>query len=100
MPHFVIIARDGPDSAQRRADARQAHFAQVETIMDRVAIAGPLKDAGGAFTGSLIVLDVADEAEARALVEADPYFKAGVWSDIEIHPFVPAAGGWIGGKIW
>jgi hypothetical protein len=100
MPHFAIIARDAPGSAEKRNAHRAAHFARVEQIMIRVAVAGPLKDDSGAIIGSLIVLDAADAAEARSLLEGDPYFAAGVWANIEIHPFLAAAGGWIGGKIW
>lgn len=100
MPHFAIIAHDVPDSAVLRDAHRAAHFVQVERIMDKVAIAGPLKDAEGRIIGSLIVLDVADASEARSLLEADPYFAAGVWARIEVHPFLAAAGAWIGGKIW
>lgn len=100
MNHYAIIAWDAPDAGPKRDAARDAHFARVETIMDRVAIAGPMKDGEGRFTGSLIVVTATDEAEARALFEGDPYFAAGVWDRWEIHAFTPAAGAWIGGKIW
>lgn len=100
MSHFAILCRDAAGAALARATARDAHFAYVETILDRIAIAGPLKDAEGGFTGSLFIVEAADEAAARALLEADPYFAADIWATCEISPFVPAAGGWIGGKIW
>jgi uncharacterized protein YciI len=41
-----------------------------------------------------------DEADARTLIEADPYFRAGVWADIEIRAFGAVAGDWVGGKTW
>jgi uncharacterized protein YciI len=45
-------------------------------------LAGPLTDdAGGA-----VVLDVADEAEARAIVAADPAVKSGLFVH-EMHPW-------------
>lgn len=100
MNHYAILAWDAPDAAPKRDAARAAHFARVEAILDRVAIAGPMKDATGGFTGSVIIVTAESEAEARALFEADPYFAAGVWDRHEIHAFVPAAGTWIGGKIW
>lgn len=68
--------------------------------MDRLAIAGPLKGPSGAFIGSLLIVRAADEAGARAILEADPYFEAGVWAQCDIAEFVPAAGEWIGGKTW
>lgn len=100
MKHFAIICWDAPDSAAARASARDAHSARIESIIDRLSIAGPLKDASGAFTGSLVIVKADDEAGARAILEADPYFTAGVWARFEISEFVPAAGEWIGGKIW
>ena len=97
---YAIVARDAPGAAAIRDGARDAHFAHIETILDKVAIAGPLKDAAGHFTGSLVVLHADSEGEARAILEADPYYKAGVWDDIRIDAFTAAAGGWVGGKSW
>lgn len=100
MNHFAVIAWDVPDSAAIRDAARGAHFAHIERIIDKVAVAGPLKDASGAMIGSLVVLAVADAAEAEAVLKSDPYFAAGVWASWTINPFVAAAGEWVGGKIW
>lgn len=100
MKHFAVICWDAPGSAEARARARDAHFARIETIIDNLAIAGPLKEASGAFTGSLLIVKADDEAGARAILEADPYFTAGVWVRFEISEFIPAAGDWVGGKIW
>ncbi|OYY72767.1 YciI family protein [Sphingomonas sp. 28-63-12] len=100
MKHYAILCWDAPGSASFRAAARDAHFARIDMIIDSLAIAGPLKDASGAFAGSLVIVKAADEAGARAILEADPYFAAGVWERFEISEFVPAAGEWIGGKIW
>jgi uncharacterized protein YciI len=100
MKHFAIIAWDAPNSAAARASARDAHFARIESIMDSLAIAGPLKDAAGNFTGSLVIVKADDEAAALAILHGDPYFAAGVWQRFEIHDFLPAAGTWIGGKVW
>jgi uncharacterized protein len=100
MPQFAVIARDRPGAEAARMAARADHFAYIERILDRIAIAGPLKDEEGRFIGSILIYDVSDAAAARALVEADPYFAAGVWETPEIHAFTAAAGAWIGGKIW
>ncbi len=37
--------------------------------------------------GSLLVIDVADRAEAEALVATDPYVKAGLFESSVIRPF-------------
>jgi hypothetical protein len=98
--HFAIVAWDGPGSAEKRDSAQAAHFAHVEAIMDRIAIAGPLRDDTGQSIGSIFVLRVESAVEAETLLRADPYFAAGVWDRWTINAFLPAAGGWIGGKIW
>jgi uncharacterized protein len=100
VSHFAVMAWDVADSAPIRAAARDHHFSHIELVIDKVAVAGPLKDADGAIIGSLVVLDVADAAEAEAVLRSDPYFVAGVWDRWTIHPFVAAAGEWVGGKIW
>ena len=100
MSHFAVMAWDVPDSAAIRNAVRADHFAHIERIIDKVAVAGPLKDADGNIIGSLVVLNVADAAEAEAVLKSDPYFKAGVWGRWTIHPFLAAAGEWVGGKIW
>lgn len=100
MKHYAVIAWDTPGSEAKRAAARDAHFAHIEQVIDRVLIAGPLRDEAGGFTGSLVVVEAADEADARALFERDPYHKAGIWERAEIRAFTAAAGKWIGGKAW
>ena len=100
MSHYAVIAWDAPGSAGPRAAARDAHFAHIGTIIDKVAVAGPLKDAGGTNIGSLVVLNVDSHAEAEAILKSDPYFAAGVWERWTIHPFLAAAGDWVGGSVW
>ncbi len=100
MSHFVVLAWDVADSAPIRDATRDAHFAHIGRIMDKIAVAGPLKDADGTNIGSLFVLDVGDAAEAEALLRSDPHFAAGVWDRWTVHPFLAAAGEWVGGSIW
>jgi uncharacterized protein len=102
MPAFVItcIDRTDIDTAPLREGARAAHMAHVEAHLDRYLIAGPLKDAGGVAIGSLLLVEAADEGDARTFLDTDPYASAGFWGDISIHGFLPAAGIWIGGVIW
>jgi uncharacterized protein len=95
-----MMAWDSPDSAAKRTETRPAHFAHIETIMDKVLIAGPSKNADGSICGSLLVIKAQDEAEAEAILKSDPYFIAGVWERWDIRAFTPAAGEWIGGKTW
>ena len=47
-----------------------------------------------------LAVEAVDADDARGFIERDPYFSAGFWESIEIFEFIPAAGDWIGGKIW
>lgn len=99
MP-YVISLRDAPGSAEPRRALLPAHLEYVERAIDRILVAGPLRDAGGSIVGSLYVLDVPDEAAARAFLAADPYHAGGVWADAAIASFAAAAGAWVGGLAW
>jgi uncharacterized protein YciI len=99
MP-YVIVGRDAPGSEVPRREHLQRHLEFVERVVDRILVAGPLLDASGRQCGSLYVLDVPDEPAARALLESDPYYAAGVWSDCSVESFRGAAGRWVGGLTW
>lgn len=98
---WAVLCRDRDDSAASRASAQAQHFAYIESILSEIELAGPLFDATGRHAvGSFIVFRTQDEKRARALLEGDPYFRAGIWRSIEYFPFLPAAGHYVGGKIW
>jgi uncharacterized protein len=97
---FAVFAWDAPGAESLRAETRAAHFAYIESIIDTLAIAGPLKTEDGGFAGSMLVYKADNIEGAKAIFEGDPYFKAGVWGRSEIHPFVAAAGEWVGGVTW
>jgi uncharacterized protein YciI len=97
----VVVCRDGPQGAAGRAAQTAAHLAYVETVLGELAVAGPLFDPTGRVTvGSLYVLQTRSLARARELIENDPFHKAGVFASVEYFPHLPAAGQYIGGKIW
>ena len=74
MARFVLLFRySDPDL---RARVRPRHLEYVGALHEagQVVSAGPFDDGSGA----LIVYEAADEAEARALMDADPYAVEGV----------------------
>lgn len=97
---YAIMAWDGPGGSAARTEFRTAHFAHIETIMDKIAIAGPLYDDAGGFAGSLVVVHANSREDAEAILKSDPYFTGGVWDRWDIHRFLGAAGEWVGGKTW
>ncbi|MEX0942507.1 MAG: YciI family protein [Pseudomonadales bacterium] len=92
---YAIISEDVKDSLELRKKARPDHLVRVEKLKDqgRLLLAGPHPavdndDPGDAgFTGSLIVAEFGDLAEAQAWADADPYVAAGVYASVTVKPF-------------
>jgi uncharacterized protein len=97
----LVVCRDGADALARRAAASKEHLAYIEALLGELNLAGPLYDAAGLQpVGSLFVYRTTSLARARELIENDPFFKAGVFASVEYFPYLPAAGKYVGGKIW
>jgi len=102
MPWAVVCTdRSDIDTDALRRLHRDAHFGYIESILERLLVAGPMIDpASGQYRSSLFIYRADNEDEARRLLENDPYFRAGIYERITYQSFVPAAGAWIGGTIW
>ena len=98
---YVVVCRDGPNGATVRAEHTSDHMAYIETVMDELNVAGPLYDDGGRRpVGSLYCLATKSLARAREIIENDPYHAHGAFASVDYFPHLPAAGKYIGGKIW
>ncbi|MEE4187521.1 MAG: YciI family protein [Roseobacter sp.] len=82
----ALIARDKPGALAIRQENRTAH---VEYLKSGTTVqqAGPLLDDAGDMCGSLVILDVADMAEAKAWVAGDPYGKADLFASVDLIPW-------------
>lgn len=92
MPLFALFCVDKPDSLQVRMGAREAHLAYVRGFGGQMKLAGPLLDDKGDMAGSLIIIDLEDQAAAEAFSANDPYTKAGLWERVDIKPFKATLG--------
>ncbi|MDD4927997.1 MAG: YciI family protein [Gallionella sp.] len=92
---YTIIGQDTPDSLEKRMASRPAHVARLQSLQaqGRLLLAGPFpavdaEDPGAAgYTGSLIVAEFSQLAEAQAWADADPYVAGGVYSRVSVQPF-------------
>lgn len=92
---YAIVGKDVPNSLEKRKAVRPAHVQRLQALQDqgRLILAGPFPavdanepgDAG--FSGSLIVAEFADLAEAQVWAAADPYVSGGVYQDVVVQPF-------------
>jgi uncharacterized protein YciI len=88
---FALICTDKEGALQTRLDNRTAHLAYIEAT-GTVEMAGPFLDAQGAMSGSLIVLEVADLAQANAWAQNDPYALAGLFQSVDIRAWKKVIG--------
>ena len=92
---YAILAEDHQGSLPLRMGARSDHLKRLQQLQDegRMVLAGPhpaidSEDPGNAgFSGSLIVAEFDDLAQAQAWAEADPYVAAGVYRNVQVKPF-------------
>jgi uncharacterized protein YciI len=85
---FAAVCLDKPGHVDLRLSIRAAHLAFLEEHAARVKLGGPFLDAAGEKpVGSLLVLDCDNEAAARALLDADPYAKAGLFASVDLRPW-------------
>ena len=92
---YVIEGYDAPDVLPARLEARPAHLARLQALVEqgRLLVAGPCpaidsEDPGPAgFSGSVVIAQFDSLPQARAWADADPYVAAGVYARTEVRPF-------------
>lgn len=88
---FIVIARDGADEGakERRQAVREEHLVKASQLKEAgsLLMGGALLSEAGEMIGSALIIEAASEEEARRIVEADIYTRAGVWVSYEIWPF-------------
>ncbi len=93
MALFLILCADKPGSRELRAATRPDHLAYLSQGEVQVKIAGAwLDEPDGGPLGSMLVVEAADIAAARAFAAADPYARAGLFASVEVRPWRLAVG--------
>ena len=98
---FLIVARDGEGSSGPRDRELEGHLEYIERHCDRYLTCGPMNNPGDpTLVGSFFLVSAEDEADARDLVNGDPYMTSGMYASVTVHEVTSAAGRWMGGVIW
>ena len=85
---FAIVAYDHPNSLDLRMKTRPLHLEYIKQSGAMVKLGGALlTDDGNGMKGSLIVIEAADLAAAKAWSDADPYKRDGVFGKVDVTPF-------------
>lgn len=84
---FALICKDKPGKLQLRVDTRPEHAAYLNGLNEKgtLKFAGPFLDGDGKPEGSLVMIEADDMVAAKALADADPYAKAGLFESVEIR---------------
>lgn len=101
QPCFLVICRDGKETAEQRTRFLKGHLDHVEENWERYVTAGPVRIPGQEPLVGSVFLVLADTlAEAKSVMEGDPYISSGMYETIEYLEFTNSIGRFIGGKIW
>ena len=92
---YSIVGEDVADSLERRAGAREAHLARLNSLVEegRLLVAGPnpaidIENPGeSGFSGSVIIAEFDSLEDAQRWADDDPYIAAGVYAAVAVKPF-------------
>ena len=88
MAKYVIWGTYCEDVLEKRAPYRQAHLdglaAQKEAGV--LITLGPTKDLTKVFG----IYEAEDEATVRQIIEADPYWQNGIWTEYDVREWIQA----------
>lgn len=94
MPLFVVIGHDVPDSKDKRQQARPEHVARLKALQQQgqLILAGPCPVSHDAqeMSGSVIIVDFVSQEALEDWLKDEPYLHAGVYSHVDIKPFIQA----------
>lgn len=92
MALFAIIGYDVADSSAQRQTTRPEHVERLQILNreQRLVIAGPtpIEHGKNEMSGSLIIADFESLEAAQNWVSAEPYLRDGVYSHVDVKPFV------------
>lgn len=85
---FILIAHDKAGGLPLRKATRAAHLAYFrEKVGAGVVYGGPLLGEDGEPKGSMLIIEAADLAEARAIFADDPYALVGLFESVAVTGF-------------
>ena len=85
---WLILCKDKPNSLNERMKIIEEHRAYLSTNPIKILISGPLTDKEGNMNGSFFMVEADNEEEIKVFQRNDPIFKANIWDEIIISPFM------------
>ncbi|OAV54831.1 hypothetical protein A6U98_09750 [Rhizobium sp. WYCCWR10014] len=86
---FALLCKDKPGHLNVRMDTRPTHIEHLNKLNAEgtLKIAGPFLDDDGKPCGSLIIVEAESKEAVRALADADPYAKAGLFESVDVKAY-------------
>lgn len=86
---FAFLCKDKPNSLELRMTTRPEHIEHLNALnaAGTLKMAGPFLDADGKPNGSLVIVEAETIEAARAIADADPYAKAGLFESVDVKPY-------------
>jgi uncharacterized protein YciI len=81
---YALVAHDKPNGLAHRQAVRPAHLKHLDTLGDRLILAGPFLDENGDMTGSIVVIEAESLDAAKADFARDPFVMEGVFADYSV----------------
>ncbi len=94
---FAVIRYDKPSSFDLRLSARPKHLEYLKTVLDKIMYGGALVNDEGKQIGSMLIINVASQAEAEAFAVEDPFVDVDLFASTSIQQFRPVFkdGNWV-----
>jgi uncharacterized protein YciI len=70
-----------------RMEIRPEHLKHLESLGDRLVLAGPFLNDAGEGVGSIVVIESGSLEEARELFMRDPFVAKGLFDSVTIKPW-------------
>ncbi|MEB3248213.1 MAG: YciI family protein [Merismopediaceae bacterium] len=88
MAKYVLWGRYCENVLEKRAPFRQAHLdgLQAQKAQGVLITIGPTEDLTQVFG----IYEADSEATVRQLVENDPYWQNGIWTEYDVKPWIQA----------
>ena len=88
MSKYVMWGTYCEDVLEKRAPHRQAHLdgLAIQKQAGVLVTIGPTKDLTKVFG----IYEAEDESSVRRLIESDPYWQNGIWTEYDVREWVQA----------
>lgn len=84
---FALVAHDRPDSVARRLELRPTHLKYLDSLGDKLLLAGPFLNDKGEGVGTIAIIEASSLEEARQILGRDPFVLEGLFDQVTIKPW-------------